>query len=97
MSDDHSPGDKQLQERLADLKSDELERLSVLEPGTRLEQGGAYLDLNRLADGPFRALAGHETNEKERLIAKRDTDVDLWNRIAGQFAEPEIERPADLA
>jgi hypothetical protein len=65
----------------------------VLEPGTRLEQGGVYLDLNRLADGPFQALGGHEATTANRLIAKRDTDYELWNRLAGQDAEPAIERP----
>ena len=85
--------DKILHRRLHDLTSDELSRLQVLEPGTRLEQGGTYVDLNRLAEGPFKALGGHEANEDTRYIAKRDTDYDLWNRLVGQDAEPEVERP----
>ena len=40
--------DKDLHERLPELTSEELSRLQVLEPGTRLEQGGTYIDLNRL-------------------------------------------------
>lgn len=86
--------DKVLRSRLSDLDHDELDRLSVLESGTRLEQGGAYVDLNRLADGPFKALAGHEVTEQDRIVAKRDTDYELWNRLVGQDAEPDIERPA---
>ena len=39
--------DKVLHNRLPELTSDELSRLQVLEPGTRLEQGGTYVDLNR--------------------------------------------------
>ena len=85
--------DKVLHERLPGLDNDELSRLAVLEPGTRLEQGGTYVDLNSLADGPFKALAGHETSARDRIIAKRDTDYELWNRLVGQDAEPEIERP----
>ena len=55
--------DKVLHNRLPELTSDELSRLQVLEPGTRLEQGGMYLDLNRLAEGPFKALGGHDATE----------------------------------
>ena len=87
--------DKLLHKKLHGLDNDELARLAVLEPGTRLEQGGAYVDLNKLADGPFRAMAGHETSEHDRIIAKRDTDYELWNRLVGQDAEPEIERPTE--
>ena len=76
-----------------ELTSDELSRLQVLEPGTRLEQGGTYVDLNRLSEGPFKALGGHEATDHERYIAKRDTDYELWNRLVGEDGDPEIERP----
>lgn len=87
--------DKRLHDRLPALDDDELARLAVLEPGTRLEQGGIYLDLNRLDAGPFKALGGHQATRDDRYIAKRDTDYELWNRLAGQDAEPEIERPVE--
>ncbi|MBA3450780.1 MAG: hypothetical protein H0T18_06170 [Chloroflexia bacterium] len=87
--------DKSLRNRLRALDNDELAQLAVLEPGTRLEQGGAYLDLNRLQDGPFKALGGHEATAADRYIAKRDTDYELWNRLVGDDREPEIERPVE--
>ena len=86
-------GDKVLHNRLPELTSDELSRLQVLEPGTRLEQGGTYVDLSRLAEGPFKALGGHEASESNRFVAKRDTDYELWNRLVGEDSDPEIERP----
>ena len=86
--------DKDLQNTLSQLNKDELARLAVIEPGTQLEQGGTYLDLNQVDKGPFKALGGHAATPKERLIAKRDTDYLLWNRLVGQDAEPDIERPA---
>jgi hypothetical protein len=86
--------DKVLHQGFPELSSDELARLAVLEPGARLEQGGIYVDLNNLADGPFKAMAGHQATQHDRIIAKRDTDYELWNRIVGQHAEPELERPA---
>jgi hypothetical protein len=87
--------DKVLHDRFPELSSDELSRLQVIEPGTRLEQGGTYVDLNRLRDGPFKALGGHEATERDRYIAKRDTDYELWNRLVGEDADPEIERPSE--
>jgi hypothetical protein len=84
--------DKALYARLPDVTSDELSRLQVLEPGTRLEQGGTYVDLNRLAEGSFKALGGHEATKGDRYIAKRDTDYELWNRLVCDDRDPEIER-----
>jgi hypothetical protein len=89
--------DKSLHKRLPALSQEELARLPVLEAGTRLEQGGVYLDLNRLSRGPFKALAGHVAGHGDRFVAKRDTDYELWNRLAGQDAESRIERPQESA
>jgi hypothetical protein len=85
--------DKVLHNRFPELTSAELSRLQVLEPGTRLEQGGTYVDLNQLDEGPFKALGGHEASDENRYIAKRDTDYELWNRLVGEDSDPEVERP----
>jgi len=85
--------DKQVGEILPDLTDDVLARLSVLEPGTPLEQGGVYLDLNDLQRGPFKAIGGQEASGNDRIIAKKMTDYELWNEVAGRDDEPEIERP----
>ena len=94
-ADESTPAsdDKRLHQRLPQLNSEELARLSVLEPGTRLEQGGTYVDLADPARTPFKALAGHDTGPHHRYVAKRDTDYELWNRLVGQDREPEIDRP----
>ncbi len=73
--------DKSLHGRLEELREDELTRLSILEPGTRLERGGTYLDLNDVERGPFTARGGQEAHPNNRYIAKRDTDYELWNRL----------------
>ena len=87
--------DKDLHHQLPELTNDELSQLQVLELGTRLEQGGTYVDLNRLAEGPFKAIGGHEATERNRYVAKRDTDYELWNRLVGEDGDPEIERPTE--
>ena len=86
--------DKRIQSRLGDrLSPDQMARLSVLEEGARLEQGGVYVDLADPAAGPFKAIGGQEASSRQRYVAKRDTDHELWNRIVGD-REPEVARPA---
>jgi hypothetical protein len=79
--------DKRLHERLDMLQAEELDRLSILEQGVRLEQGGTYLDLNDLERGPFTALGAQEAGPGNRYVAKRDTDHELWNRLVGKPSE----------
>ncbi len=86
--------DKVLHERLSMLDDAELARLSVLEPGARLEQGGTYVDLNDSSRQPFKAIGGQEADAKHRYVAKRDTDHELWNELVGPDREPLIERPS---
>jgi hypothetical protein len=86
--------DKRLQARLEELDTDELARLSVLETGARLEQGGTYVDLNDRRRQPFKALGGQEASPEHRYVAKRDTDHELWNRLVGQGRQAHVERPA---
>jgi hypothetical protein len=89
--------DKALYDAYPDLTRAELDRLSILPPGTELEQGAVYFDLNRPGDGPFKALGGQVAGEGTRLIAKRATDYEIWNRIVADDrlndTEPVIERP----
>lgn len=86
--------DKRIRARLDDtLSPDELSRLAVLEEGTRLEQGGVYLDLNDIERGPFKAIGGQEAGSRARYVAKRDTDHELWRDLVGD-RQPEVQRPA---
>ena len=85
--------DKELPELLPDLTDDEVSRLAIIEPGTALPQGAVFLDLNNLGKGPFKAIGGHEAAKDQRLIAKSETDYELWNKLAGRDDEPTLERP----
>lgn len=85
--------DKHVGELLPDLTDDELGSLPVLDPGTPLEQGSVYLNLNELQRGPFKAIGGHEVGSNDRIIAKKYTDHEIWNRVAGRDDEARIERP----
>jgi len=84
--------DKDLVAMLPELSGDELDQLPVLTPGTPLEQGSVYLDLNNRAKGPFKAIGGQEVGPKDRFVAKKMTDYQLWNRLTADDT-PEVERP----
>jgi len=76
--------DKTVHRAVPDLTDDELRRLSVLEPGTQLDQGGVYLDLNNLELGPITAFGDQVAAPNNRFIAKSETDYELWNRLTGR-------------
>ncbi|HEY8597637.1 MAG TPA: hypothetical protein VIL85_04360 [Thermomicrobiales bacterium] len=76
--------DKDLHAQLPELTNDVLGRLSIVNTGTRLEQGGTYLDLNAREQGPFTALGGQEAEANNRYVAKKDTDYELWNILVGE-------------
>lgn len=87
--------DKALRTSLKMLDADEFTRLMVIEPGTRLQQGGTYVDLEDLDRGPFKAIGSQVADDGNRYVAKRDTDYELWNRLVGQGREADIERPTE--
>lgn len=78
--------DKGIHRALPELTDDDLRRLSVLDDGVALEQGGTYLDLDDLAAGPFTAMGG-ETSSGRRVVSKRETDYEMWNRLTGRDAD----------
>lgn len=84
--------DKDLVDTMPGLQQDDLAQLSVLAPGTPLEQGSVYLDLANPSRGPFKAIGGQEVGQGDRIVAKKTTDYELWNRIT-QDETAEIERP----
>jgi hypothetical protein len=89
----NAESDKEVGNILPDLTDDELSRLSILEPGTPLEQGSVYLNLKERQKGPFKAIGGQEVSSDDKIIAKSMTDYEMWNIIAGRDDEPTIERP----
>ncbi len=56
---------------------DEIARLRLVAPGTRLQQGDIFLDLRNPAAGELVAH-GEETVGGELLVPKRGTDYEIW-------------------
>lgn len=75
--------DKTVIATLPEMTQDELAELSMLPVGTPLEQGAVYLDLNKLDQGEFKAMGGMEVSAHDRIVAKKATDYELWNRLTG--------------
>lgn len=74
---------KDLHRMLSDFSDDELKQISVLPPGTRLEQGATYLDLSEADPKPFTAMGAMEADENNSYVAKTAVDYELWNRLTG--------------
>jgi hypothetical protein len=69
------------------LTDDELRRIPILPPGTRLEQGATYLDL-RTPGAEFTGRGDMQATEDHLYVAKKDVDYQLWNKLLG-VEEPE--------
>lgn len=62
---------------------DELKRIPVLPPGTRLEQGAVYVDLQDLGLREFKALGNMSAEAGHYIVPKSEVDYQLWNRLIG--------------
>ncbi|MEB3357066.1 MAG: hypothetical protein VKK04_10085 [Synechococcales bacterium] len=74
---------KDLHDRLGSFSTDELEQIPVLEPGTRLEQGATYLNLNDPGRQEFTAMGDMVVEATNYLVPKSEVGYVLWNRLRG--------------
>ncbi|MBV9851618.1 MAG: hypothetical protein JO250_18265 [Armatimonadetes bacterium] len=65
---------------LPDWHKDEIKRLRLVPPGTRLNLGDVFIDLRNPAAGELVAH-GEETVGEELLVPKHDTDYEIWNKL----------------
>lgn len=75
---------KDLYARFPSLSDAELSELTIVDTGTRLEQGKTYIDLEDLERGEFKALASMEAGPENRYVAKDAVSYDLWNKLRGR-------------
>jgi hypothetical protein len=66
---------------LPELSNDDLASLTILAPDTPLEQGSVYLNLDDSPREPFRASGDMTAGKIGRVIAKKMTDYEIWNRL----------------
>ena len=76
---------KQVYELLPEWHKDELRRVFFVPPGTRLTQGGVYLDLRTPDRGALTAHGEEEVHE-ELLVPKNAVDYEIWNKLLNKPA-----------
>jgi len=69
---------KSVHRALRDWRDDDLKQVPIVEPGTRLQQGATYLDLER---GAFTATAEMSVRPEQTVVPKDDVHYDTWNRL----------------
>jgi hypothetical protein len=74
---------KELHRQLQEYTDDELKRIPVLPPGSRLAQGKTYIDLRDSAHREFKATGDMEAGPDNWLVPKSEVDYVLWNRLIG--------------
>ncbi len=73
---------------LEGLTDDALKAIPVLWPGTRLEQGGVYIDLSDPHRREFKAMGDMVADADHWYVPKDSVDYELWNRLIG-ISNPE--------
>jgi hypothetical protein len=68
---------------LQDFSDDDLKQLPILPPGSRLEQGAVYVDLNDLDGGEIKARGDMVAERSQWLVPKSEVDYQLWNALIG--------------
>jgi hypothetical protein len=67
--------------RFAELSAAELKRVRIVPPGSRLLNDATYIDLNDPERREFTATGEMEVGDDGLIVAKADTDYELWNRL----------------
>jgi hypothetical protein len=72
---------KEAHTRFAEFSADELRRIRVAPPGSRLLQNATYIDLDDPERREFTATGEMEVGDGRLIVAKADTHYELWNRL----------------
>jgi hypothetical protein len=73
---------------LEGLNDADLKQIPILSPGSRLEQGATYLDLQIPNRHEFKARGDMVAGPDNWYVPKDRVDYELWNRLLG-IANPE--------
>lgn len=74
---------KELHSQLPGYTDDELKQITLIPPGSRLEQGATYIDLNDSERQEFTAMGGMEAGANNWYVPKTEVGYQLWNRLTG--------------
>ena len=74
---------KELHDRMDNYSSEDMKQIPVLQPGTRLEQGATYIDLNDPEHKEFKAMGNMEAAADNLYVPKSEVGYQIWNRLIG--------------
>ncbi|WP_414541572.1 hypothetical protein [Nostoc sp. CCY0012] len=86
---------KELHDQLAEYTADELKQITLLPPGSRLEQGATYIDLNDPERQEFTAMGDMEAGTDNWYVPKTEVGYQLWNRLTGVENPERLGEPSD--
>jgi hypothetical protein len=82
---------KELARTLTDFNQDELRDVPIAPTGSRLQQGGVYLDLRNPAQGPVQATAEMVARDENLYVPKAEIPSVVWNRLLTSVGlEPDV-------
>jgi hypothetical protein len=79
---------KEVHELLREFSDDELDRIPILQSGTRLEANATYINLREKPAREFTAEGKEDVAAGDYIVPKNQVDYQLWNRLIG-VSEPE--------
>src|SRR5207248_4805969 len=77
------------------LDDDELKQVPVLPPGSRLQQGATYVDLNDRRRHEFTATGDMSASDEHAFVPKDRVPYEIWNRLTGKEKPGQQRKPTE--
>lgn len=74
---------EELHSKLEGFTDEELKQIVVLKPGTRLQQGATYINLNDPQRQEYTGMGDMSVEESNYIVPKSEVGYQLWNRLIG--------------
>ena len=71
----------ELHSKLEGFTNDELKQIPILKPGTRLQQGATYINLNDPKREEYTGMGDMSVEDSNYIVPKTRVDYLLWNRL----------------
>ena len=73
----------ELHSKLEGFTDDELKQIPILKPGTRLQQGATYINLNDPKREEYTGMGDMSVEASNYIVPKTRVGYQLWNRLIG--------------
>lgn len=83
---------KELHDRLNGMNDEDLKRIPVMPPGSRLEQGATYIDLKQRKPEEFTAEGNMTAGSDNWYVPKSAVPYWIWNQLIGVESPQRLDR-----